>query len=130
MSAGAHCAAMRSSSACTNSLHCRLGVSRRAMALRTSSSKGASGISSDPRTPPLFLIAVRTSSSVSSLRQAPHKAFRTAQMRFHLSRTHVSLYPAYSLLTAGCHESSGGLPGIADTTELTHILATSGTGKV
>ena len=40
------------------------------MALRTSSSKGASGISSDPRTPPLFFIAVRTSSSLSSLRQS------------------------------------------------------------
>ena len=67
MSAGAHCAAMRSSSACTNSLHCSAGVSRREMARRTSSSNGASGMSSDPRTPPLFFIAVLTSSSVSSL---------------------------------------------------------------
>ena len=39
------------------------------MARRTSSSKGASGISRLPRTPPLFLIAVRMSSSLSSLQQ-------------------------------------------------------------
>lgn len=35
---------------------------------RTSSSKGASGMRRLPFTPPLFLMAVRTSSSVSSLR--------------------------------------------------------------
>ena len=68
MSGGAHCPAMRSSSACTNSLHCSAGVSRRPIARRTSSSNGASGMSSVPRTPPLFLMAVRMSSSVSSLR--------------------------------------------------------------
>ena len=39
------------------------------MARRTSSSNGASGISKLPFTPPLFLIAVRMSPSVSSLRQ-------------------------------------------------------------
>ena len=83
MSAGAHCAAMRRSSACTNSLHCSAGCSRRQMALRTSSSKGASGISSDPRTPPLFFIAVRTSSSLSSLRPEllhhPHALHRCSR---------------------------------------------------
>lgn len=38
------------------------------MARRTSSSKGASGMSSVPLTPPLFLIAVRMFSSDNSLR--------------------------------------------------------------
>ena len=56
------------------SLHCRLGVSSRPMARRTSSSKGASGISRLPFTPPLFLIAVRMSPSVSSLRPAQEQA--------------------------------------------------------
>ena len=39
------------------------------MARRTSSSKGASGMSRLPFTPPLFLIAVRMSPSVSSLQR-------------------------------------------------------------
>lgn len=51
-------------------LHCNAGASSRPMARRASSSNGASGSSSEPRTPPEFLIAVRTSSSVSSLRGA------------------------------------------------------------
>ena len=44
---------------------------RRVKTRRTSSSKGASGMSRLPLTPPLFLMAVRTSSSDSSLRRAP-----------------------------------------------------------
>jgi hypothetical protein len=89
-SGGEHCAAMRKSSPCTNSLHCSEGVSSRQIARRTSSSKGASGMSKDPRTPPLFFIAVRTSSSDSSLhpRHAQHKlvvsmthAYKHAQLR-------------------------------------------------
>ena len=73
-SAGAHWLAMRSSSACTNCWHCSAEGSRRLMARRTNSSKGASGMSRLPFTPPLFLIAVLTSSSVSSL-QPQHHAF-------------------------------------------------------
>lgn len=66
-SAGAHWLAMRSSSACTNCWHCRAEGRRRLIARLTNSSKGASGMSRLPFTPPLFLMAVLTSSSVSSL---------------------------------------------------------------
>ena len=69
MSEGAHCPAILSSSPCTKSLHCRAGVRRQEMQRRTSSSKGASGISRLPFTPPLFLMAVLMSSSVSSLQK-------------------------------------------------------------
>ena len=43
------------------------------MARRTSSSKGASGISRLPFTPPLFLMAVLISSSVRFLRSLPQR---------------------------------------------------------
>ena len=76
-SGGAHCPAILSSSACTKSLHWRAGVSRKDMARRTSSSKGASGISRLPFTPPLFLMAVLISSSVRFLRSL-HQRHRTS----------------------------------------------------
>ncbi len=69
------------------------------MARRTSSSNGASGMRRLPFTPPLFLIAVRMSPSVSSLRPAQERAVshQTSMSCAPLRRQLTSLRRTYIL---------------------------------
>ena len=106
MSEGAHCPAIRSSSPCTKFLHSRAGDRRQEIERRTRSSNGASGISRLPFTPPLFLMAVLISSSVSPLHASGHKlSISAVQITAYRTLMHENSYRPHEELGAFTHKN-------------------------